>query len=236
MSSPNTVKNVKKTNVGGIAALVVVILIIFVGSGLSSMSKNSGTARNSDINDVVSKEEKTSEDVLSPDSNVSIGDTVTFGKENREWIVLDKEDEKALLLTKESVGKRAYHDEWPDITWEDCTLREWLNEEFYNDSFTEAEKNQICETVVKNDDNPEYGTEGGRDTTDKIFLLSIDEAEKYFENDEARAIGSWWWLRSPGIYCNKAAEVNSDGLIYQVGSNVYIKYSVRPALWVNLES
>ncbi len=129
MSSQNIAENVKKTNVGGIAAIVAVILIIFVAIGLSNMSQNSGTARislNSDTDNVV---------------NVSIGDTVTFGKENREWIVLDKEDEKALLLTKESVGERAYHVEWTDITWEDCTLREWLNEEFYHDSFTEAEKN-----------------------------------------------------------------------------------------------
>lgn len=226
----------KKTNVGGIVAIVAVILVIFGAIGLSSMSQTLGTARNSDTNNAVSQEEKTSEDERLFDSSVAVGDTVTFGKENREWIVLDKEAEKALLLTKESVGERAYNDEYVDITWEDCTLRKWLNEDFYKDSFTEEEKNQICETTVKNDDNPEYGTEGGNDTTDKIFLLSIDEANKYFENDEARAIGSWWWLRSPGYYSYVAADVDSDCFIDRSGGSVDNEGSVRPALWVNLES
>ncbi len=224
----------KKTNIGGIVAIVAVILVIFVAIGLSNLSQTSETAENSAANNVDSQQEKTSKDELSSDSSVAVGDTVTFGKENREWIVLDKETEKVLLLTKESIGERTYNDEHVDITWEDCTLRKWLNEDFYNDSFTEAEKNQICETTVKNDDNPKWGTEGGNDTTDKIFLLSIEEAEKYFENDEARAIGSWWWLRSPSYLSYSAADVSLDGNIAR--SNVYYKGSVRPALWVNLES
>ncbi len=89
---------------------------------------------------------------------------------------------------------------------------------------------------MKNDDNPKYSTEGGRDTTDKIFLLSIDEAKKYFENDEARAIGSCWWLRSPGYSSSRAAEVLSYGHVIQGGIFVINLLSVRPALWVNLES
>lgn len=183
-------------------------LVMFVAIGVSSMSQTF-------------------------DKNISVGDTVTFGKENREWIVLDKEDGKALLLTKESVGEKAYNDERVDITWEECTLRKWLNEDFYNDSFNKAQKSRICETTVKNEDNTEYNTGGGNNTTDKIFLLSIDEAEKYFE---IRDIGSWWWLRSPGVGSDFAAGVESDNDIYYYGISVNYRYSVRPALWVNLES
>lgn len=93
-----------------------VILVIFVAIGMTNSSQNSGIAKISNNNNVVSQEEKTSKEELSFDSSVSVGDTVTFGKDSREWIVLDKEGEKALLLTKEPVGERAYNDVKGDIT------------------------------------------------------------------------------------------------------------------------
>ncbi len=185
---------------------------------------------------VVTAEDVASNNMASLDKNISVGDIVSFGKNDREWIVLDKEEEKVLLLAKESVGERQYHTMYKDITWEECSLRQWLNYDFYNGSFSETEKERICETIVKNPDNPEYGTEGGNDIEDKIFLLSLDEAEKYFEDEEARAIGTSWWLRSPGNNSEFAAEVLADGYINPSGFTVDPKEAVRPALWVKLES
>ncbi|MGN0465507.1 MAG: DUF6273 domain-containing protein [Lachnospiraceae bacterium] len=166
---------------------------------------------------------------------IQVGKVIKFGKNNREWIVLDKKEGKALIFAKESIGEGPYNGEEINITWEGCLLRKWLNEEFYYNFFDEGEKNQICEVLVKNFSNPKYGTWGGNDTMDKIFLLSIGEAEKYFENNKARAIGSWWWLRSPGYCSGNIAVVSSDGVILPNGINTYSRRSIRPALWIYLE-
>ena len=78
---------------------------------------------------------------------------------------------------------KPYNEEWTDVTWETCTLRTWLNEDFYTTAFSKKERGYIAETLVKNEDNPEYGTVGGNDTRDKVFLLSIGEATTYFDPD-----------------------------------------------------
>lgn len=118
-------------------------------------------------------------------------DTITFGsypqsdvsgniKDPLEWIVLDKQGDKALLLSKYILDFKWYNDEFENITWGSCTLRDWLNVTFYNTAFNSSEKGRIDITYVKNNKNKEYGTGGGNNTYDHIFLLSLDEAEKYF--------------------------------------------------------
>lgn len=203
-----------------------VFLLILVAVALLSQNRSR----------VVTADDILSNNIVLLDENISVGDTVSFGKNNREWIVLDKKEDRALLFAKESVGQRQYHTTYEDITWEKCSLRQWLNYDFYNDSFSEVERERICEVVVKNPDNSEYGTEGGNDIEDKIFLLSLDEAEKYFEDEMARAIGTSWWLRSPGNNSEFAAEVLSDGSLNPSGFTVDPESAVRPALWVKMES
>ena len=104
---------------------------------------------------------------------------------------------------------------------------------------------------MKNPDNANYGTKGGNDTTDRIFLLSIEETEQYFADDEARKSRpttyaknngadvyegtAWWWLRSPGRSDISAAGVNTGGSLSCIGGSVYFTSgSVRPAFWLNL--
>ena len=99
----------------------------------------------------------------------------------------------------------------------------YQHETFINETFSEKEQRLICETRVTAEKNPEFNTSGGRDTKDRVFLLSIAEAEKYFSSDDDRmcvptkyaiengadTIGSYkkdgeatcfWWLRSPEAY------------------------------------
>ncbi|MCL2087792.1 MAG: DUF6273 domain-containing protein [Oscillospiraceae bacterium] len=169
-----------------------------------------------------------------------MGDIIEFGDYN--WRVLDVQDSKALIISEDVIEQHAYHNEYIDITWENSDLRAYLNGEFYN-SFSESDKARVAETTVINNDNPEYGTPGGNDTTDKVFLLSIDEANMYFANDSSRiclnANGepAWWWLRSPGNDSSGAAYVIGDGFVRISG--LLVDYSsedggVRPALWLNL--
>jgi hypothetical protein len=101
------------------------------------------------------------------------------------WKVLAVEGNKALLITEDIVELREYNTEnvdiaWEDwITWEDCTLRKYLNGTFYN-KFSAAEKGVILETPLANNDNPWFGTDGGNSTKDNVFLLSLEEVVKYF--------------------------------------------------------
>ncbi len=97
------------------------------------------------------------------------------GKDPIEWVVLDKKRDGLLVMSKYALDYLPYNTEWVDTTWAECTLREWLNKKFYNAAFNSVEKKMIRSAAVKNEDNPYYGTEGGKDTKDKVFLLSLSE-------------------------------------------------------------
>lgn len=183
------------------------------------------------------------------------------GKEDIEWLVLEIKDGKALVISKYALDCKRYNTSYTDVTWESCSLRKWMNGTFLNKAFNAEEQAQIQNTTVSADKNPEYNTNPGNATTDKVFLLSINEVEKYFNSDEARkcaptayakaqgaytsdsyktasgAATCWWWLRSPGIYQNFAAYVDYDGSVHYNG--IYVNPAngaVRPALWINLYS
>ena len=170
-----------------------------------------------------------------------------------EWQVLDRDGRNALLISRYGLDVQPYT--WPSaqITWEQCTLRIWLNDTFANRAFSQEEQQAILmTTVVNGSDEGYWKTDGGNDTQDKIFLLSYRQAEQYFDvtinNDEniksrmqptdyALAHGAGklgWWLRSQGPEQDTAARV------YSVGALDYdftgFEECVRPALWVNIDS
>lgn len=127
-------------------------------------------------------------------SQLKAGDVITLGEyeqdnnlsngqEPIEWTVLDnKKDGTLLVVSKYILDGKKYNEEKADVTWETCTLRTWLNSTFLDTAFTEDEQAFIAKSTVKNADNPEYGTKGGNNTKDQIFLLSYDEAKKYFRD------------------------------------------------------
>lgn len=194
--------------------------------------------------------------------NANVGSYVTFGayeqdnnisngKEDVEWLVLEVKDGKALVVSKYALDCKQYNTSNTAVTWETCTLRKWLNNDFINAAFSSYEKAMIPTVTVSADKN---STNPGNATQDQVFLLSITEANKYFGSDSARqckptdyafANGAyvnssngncWWWLRSPGDYQNTAALVFGDGDVYEYGCGVYDGTSaVRPALWISLE-
>jgi hypothetical protein len=171
-----------------------------------------------------------------------IGSTVSFGDYN--WRILDIHNNMALIITEYIIEQRAYHDAYKDITWADCSLRKYLNGEFY-DKFTATDKSRIIPVLNKNPGNQWYGSKGGADTQDSIFLLSIEEAvcqyfgdsssklynrgknqrywfERKDENNSkriARLEGKngawWWWLRSPGRVNVKAVYIFGPLLQYR---------------------
>lgn len=180
--------------------------------------------------------------------------------EDIEWQVLDIKNGKMLVISKYALDCQRYNTELTDVTWETCTLRNWLNNTFYSGTFTEDERAAIADSTVYAQANPQYNTNPGNDTTDKVFLLSITETNEYFGSDGARrckptdyavAVGAYaggayinsdnghcrWWLRSPGHYQATAARVDYDGGVIAYGDNVNGDYgAVRPAMWINLKS
>jgi hypothetical protein len=172
---------------------------------------------------------------------------IQFGFYN--WRVLDVQDSKALIISETLVNFKQYYTveyyaEIEGLTWEDSDIRHYLNNEFYN-SFNEDDKARITDTIVINSGDPRLGTEGGNNTIDKIFLLSIDEVKMYFSDDEDRVMRATaledgelyelrWWLRSPGKYGTSC--VDEYGRIDDWWGFYDDFLSVRPALWLNIES
>lgn len=162
------------------------------------------------------------------------GDTIRFGR--YKWKVLAKDNSKVLIIAKEGVGNRAFDSRRENARWETCELRKWLNEDFYY-SFGAEEQLLIRAVRLSNNGNPKYGTSGGNETDDRIFLLSIDEAKMYFLSDGDRKNSSFslWWLRSPGGTDSQVAVVDQYGTVSDYGINCNIGATVRPALCVNIK-
>lgn len=244
-----------------------------LSDGLSSNSTDDSRSTSSD--DLTSSSISDSADdstqnvkSLSELGSVSVGDHFTFGNYPQgadgevqpiEWRVLAVKSGKALVISEGLLDCVQYNKEYTSVTWETCTLRKWMNNNFLSKAFSSSQQAKIAAVTNDNPDNPNYDTNGGNATRDKIFALSMEEAEKYFWNDNDRMAApteyakkqgsyvsdnylfttgektSWWWLRSPGAGSYFAAFVSSDGLIYRNGFRVYNSNgSVRPAFWLNL--
>lgn len=215
--------------------------------------------------------------------NYRQNDTNGDGIANREddkqpikWRVLSVNGDDAFLLADQNLDYKEYgvtmleedanlidHD-YEMTTWESCTLRGWLNEDFYNDAFSVAEQAAVQTTEVVNKDNYGYGTEGGDNTHDKIYLLSFDEVinpsygfPSDVEDSATRATTNTeyanqickvggpnkgreyqWWLRSPGAEPARVAYITKAGSVFAYGYwAYYVKlYAVRPVLHLNLSS
>lgn len=198
---------------------------------------------------------------------VYVGATATFGTyeqdnnggngaEKIEWTVLDVQGNKALVISKCVLDfQRYYPNLQTAVTWENSSLRSWLNNDFINAAFSSGERASISATSLTNGGNPVYGTAGGAGTTDYIFVLSASEAEAYCNTEESRmaactayALGrssdsalrnptlgtSYWWVRTPGsntysaMYTHYTGSLRYDGMAV---ANTIV--GVRPAMWVD---
>ena len=189
-----------------------------------------------------------------------------FNNDPIKWRVLSNADGKLFLLADQNLDVKVYST-WSTaaINWNNSTLRTWVNGTFLNAAFSNVEQGAIAQTYVYNatqsdgisNPNPSYSTSGGSNTTDKIFLLSIEEANNtsYFTNmDYSRGAtntayvasksnmnyegkNNSWWLRSPGKLGNMAAYVGASGSVNDYGINAKtVNIAVRPAFNLDLNS
>lgn len=199
-------------------------------------------------------------DVTSLDM-VAVDDIVTFGAyeqdndpqngpEPLQWKVLKKSGKRMLLFTEKIIDARAFHDTYGPTRWRVSNMRTWLNGDFIQTAFTEEEQKLIPEVELPDSGNDYYGVIPGKETVDRVFLLSADEMNAYFRTDPSRQAqpteyakargfsrnpDGWWWLRNPGEDASHASLVYKSGNIFLLGERVTRDYiGVRPALWVEL--
>ena len=181
---------------------------------------------------------------------------VANGKEDIDWLVLEKQNNKVLLISKHALEYKQYHTDRNMIDWETSALRDWLNNEFINSAFSEDEKLVIpIVKINKHIENEHENSASKSEIQDKIFLLSSLEVKKYFDsgtslecnpteyafaNATNTKIGNencWWWLRTSlekeSLYFGHAH--NDDGkikILYTISD--FDGCAVRPALWIDL--
>lgn len=163
---------------------------------------------------------------------------LAFGK--YKWRVIRVDKDRSLVITETVICQKPYNDTLTGITWRDSSIRKFLNTEFLYD-FDDREKRMIFSTMISNDKNPEYGTSGGENTVDAVFLLSDSEMRTLFCSDQDRIPenggikAEWCWLRTPGGNNSYAAIVDSKGKISDGGNTVNNRNGgLRPAMWIIL--
>ncbi len=176
---------------------------------------------------------------------------IANGKEPIEWLVLEynEEAQEVLLISRYGLDAQPYHDRATYPKWSYNSIRNWLQDEFFNAAFAPEEQAAIAES--KNT-TPDYNNiDGGGSTRDLVFLFSREEAEAYFPDKAARQITPtkyavaqgvsqangeycWWWLRSPGYFNDNASYVSRDGdLTYY---KVDFSGAIRPAIRLDLNA
>lgn len=174
-----------------------------------------------------------------------IGSVVAFG--DYQWRILAIEESKLLLISDQIIEQRDYHNRKEPITWEQSEIRHYLNDSFIG-RFSASDKEMILATKNKNAGNPWYGSTGGNDTVDRVFLLSLDEVVRLYFGDSSRLLDSpkenqrywfdrkdenntkrtarffdscwWWWTRTPGKNNKVAVYIHGDGNIGIQGNGI----------------
>ena len=207
--------------------------------------------------------EATEEMGSNPLARYDVGDYLTFGSyeqdnnynngpEEIQWIVLEKQDDRILVLSRYALDSQKYNATASTVTWAKSAIRTWLNGSFYNAAFDVDEQAYIIKSLITADMNTWYNTNPGIDTEDNIFLLSLSEVLYYLPSDDARFCvpttyalrqniytnasgGCWWLMRTPGNAGNMVVSTNSDGTIdYQGGKVNATRGGVRPAMWLDI--
>ena len=196
-------------------------------------------------------------------SGPNVGDIICFGTyeqddnesngaEDIEWLVLAKDGEKILVISRHAIDCRQFNKSGR-ANWESSDIRKWLNNDFIASALNINDRSLIVTTVTMTEDNEDSSSI--LTSEDQVFLLSLSEAEEFFESNKARefkptkyaeSIGKrqkdqttsfatqTCWLRSPGRYSDHVSTVYSDGTISDLGSTVWFYYLVRPVMWIDL--
>ncbi len=214
------------------------------------------------------------------DTNVDGTADKNDAKQSIKWRVLSVDGDDAFIIADQNLDAKAYNETYTEVTWENSTIRSWLNgygmlvnkdkksfvsDNFLDNAFSVAEQGVIKPAYVVNEDNKDYGTDGGNNTWDKVYLLAVSEVSntsygfdgKYntfsktreaTNTEYAKQCGAWssanslylgngpWMLRTPGGSAYSVSRVDDDGYGGYYGDVSYANVAVRPALHINLSN
>lgn len=206
-----------------------------------------------------------------PLPSVNVGDYITFGvyeqdndlsngSEPIEWRVLEVSDGSALLISRYNLEVMSYHTTSAvgHLTWDRSNLRVYLNGYFYQNAFSESERHSIITSSVPSSSNPVFETDGGQDTEDNVFILSLEEAQLYFDSDSDRLAfnteysnnnnenmfgllvdsPAGWWLRTPRDGGDNTCLITENGAVYNLEFDGHIDdfdCGVRPVIRVAVQ-
>ena len=233
-----------KRHKSAVIIALVLVLVIVVGLGINVTTNHESTNNGSISQENTEKEAFETEYAALKEA--AVGEEIDLA--HATWRVLAVEEGKVLLIRKYVLRKIAYNNSYNQITWQNCTLRNWLNETYYKQYFSEEEQSVILETELENKGSKKYGTRSEYNTTDRIFCLSIKEAEKYFTSEADRIAmtedGSiaFWWLRdvwdsdeecvASGVYSGNICAWGHSISFYENEKGETA--TVRPAMWVSV--
>lgn len=183
---------------------------------------------------------------------------ISNGKEAIEWLVLAKESERILIISKHLLDSVQFT-KTASFEWENSNIRKWLNNDFMQTAFTVEERELIEESVVPADNHPNFAQDPNKYTVDNVFLLGISEVNQHFKTSEDAICTatkyaesqsqSWlptyycWMLRSYGKSLSHIAFVEPDGIINEDGSIISYDHEtntvsssgyIRPAMWISI--
>ena len=185
------------------------------GTGASGISSGgSGGSSGSDAGaDSYIVQTETEPDSLAPEYDPATGFAGTIDENGRLtmgkwrgkpiiWRVLNVQDDKALVISEDVLTVRQYDGlealfgerladvdiDWNrvKVTWSNSEIREWLNSDFVREAFSEGERDCILMTEISTPGGSRKEVDGGADTVDEVFLLSVDEAEYYLPGKKDR--------------------------------------------------
>ena len=193
-------------------------------------------------------------------------ETIMFGKyyknntnekEPIEWVVLKQDsDNTILVIAKNAIDCRLFDSKKENVFFGNSEICNYLNNEFYQEAFSEQEKECIRSSTISNDICSRFNKENSEIQNNEeeynVFLLSNDEINNYLPEIGERKCKAtsyskqkgafvefgnycWWWLRNQGYYPNRASYVDNYGQIVENGANVNCNdICVRPAIWINI--
>ena len=227
--------------IAAVLAAVTVLFALLAGCSGGKAAEGTGAAASQATDDVTGNGADT-EHSDAVEITAGVGETFKFGRfeqngssddgeEDIEWIVLSEEDGMIFAVSKYSLDCKEFNSSAEGTTWDNSTLKAWLNGEFYDGVFNDSEKAKI-------DDS----------SAGKVFLLTAEQAKELFAEDADRISegteyaysaglfrtdngGVWWWLRTAGSQDGFIAGVDGNGIINADGNVAHrVIHGVRPAI------
>ncbi len=170
-------------------------------------------------------------------------------KDPIRWQVLSvDENNVAVLLAEQNLDIYPYNNTIAEIGWEDCTLREWLNNDFLNKAFSKNEQKVLVDNC---DDKVSLLTDSQALNAKYGFYPSTyKDSLRIKKNSAFAAAGgssgykevspageaNGWWLKSGGYYEDDAECISDKGSVRADGITVaYEGNAVCPVVYVDLD-